>query len=88
MPRKVTDKAFPRKAGSTMATAMLAAMGVNTAPVPIMTRPSSRVGRSGAQAHSSMPPANSTRASCNAALRCQRPVPISTIGASTAQATA
>ena len=41
MPRNTSDSARPRRAGSTSATAMPAAIGVNIAPMPISTRPSS-----------------------------------------------
>ena len=84
MPRKVSASALPRFAGSTTATAMPAAIGVNTAPRPISTRPAISVANEFDSAHSRLPSVNSASAISSARLRGQRPVANNTTGASSA----
>ena len=84
MPRNTRESALPWRAGATADTAMLAAIGVNTAPAPISTRPASSTGRDCARPDISMPAQNSPIASCSAVRRDQRPVRTSSSGASSA----
>ncbi len=88
MPRNVVDKALPRCAGGTSATAMPAASGVNEAPAPISTRPSSRVRKSVASADTNTPSAKMDKVASTAVRRRQRPTSTSNTGASSAVAKA
>ena len=83
-PMKTSASARPRRAGSTNATAMPAATGVNIAPMPISTRPSSSIGKASDSAHTALPAAKIAMPTHKARRRGQPPVSTKARGASTA----